>query len=213
MNQKPTVSVVIALYNKGDYIERTVNSALSQTFLDFEIVVVDDGSTDGGAEKLRNLHDPRIILIKQDNAGAAAARNRGMREARGKLIAFLDADDIWLPDHLLHLMKASEQFPLAALIGNAFIESASIDIPDHAESPVHYYLIKDYFGEGACGRVPFFTSSCMVSRIWALQLGGFPVGNYCGEDLALWMKLAAAEPVVCTTYVGAWYRRAANSLS
>lgn len=94
------VSVIIPLYNKAPYIQRTLDSVLGQTFQDFELIVVDDGSTDGGGEIVARCADPRVRLIRQENAGPGAARNRGLHEAQGELVAFLDADDEWLPEFL-----------------------------------------------------------------------------------------------------------------
>jgi glycosyltransferase involved in cell wall biosynthesis len=94
------VSVVIPIYNKGKYVHRALSSVLSQTHPFFEIIVVDDGSTDNGTEKVLEFDDPRILLIKQENKGPGAARNAGLVRARGKYVAFLDADDEWLPSFL-----------------------------------------------------------------------------------------------------------------
>jgi glycosyltransferase involved in cell wall biosynthesis len=93
-------SVIVPLYNKEQYINETLKSILKQTFQDFEIIVIDDGSTDSGCEIVKSIEDPRIRLIHQDNGGPSKARNRGIKEARGKYIAFLDADDSWLPEKL-----------------------------------------------------------------------------------------------------------------
>ncbi|MFN3301364.1 MAG: glycosyltransferase family 2 protein, partial [Sediminibacterium sp.] len=114
---KPTVSVVIPLYNKGKYIERAISSVLAQTYPPLEIIVVDDGSTDNGPERVLKFNDPRIILIRQENRGPGAARNTGLARAKGKYIAFLDADDEWLPNFLKTglLMLEDEKANVAAV--------------------------------------------------------------------------------------------------
>ena len=211
----PIVSVAIPLFNKASFIVDTVRSALAQTFVDFEIVVVDDGSTDGGAEKLAELCEPRLVLIRQQNSGVALARTRAMREGRGRYVAFLDADDFWHPEHLAHLILLAERFPEAALFGNAYVKGIARNPTWPArKKAVRYRLADDYFAECAAGRAPFYTSSCMVSRDGALALGGFPAGNYYGgEDLALWMRLAAEAPVAVSDFVGCFYRRGIESLT
>jgi glycosyltransferase involved in cell wall biosynthesis len=96
----PRISVVVPLYNKARYVQRTLDSIARQTFSDFEVIVVDDGSTDNGCDLVASFTDRRMRLVTQENLGPGAARNRGLEEARGDLIAFLDADDEWLPEYL-----------------------------------------------------------------------------------------------------------------
>jgi glycosyltransferase involved in cell wall biosynthesis len=96
----PSASVIIPLYNKGMFVARAIDSVLAQTCEDFEIIVIDDGSTDNGPDIVRQYKDPRIRLIRQSNAGPGAARNAGVRAASSKYVAYLDADDEWLPDFL-----------------------------------------------------------------------------------------------------------------
>jgi glycosyltransferase involved in cell wall biosynthesis len=106
----PTVSVIIPAYNRAETISRAINSVLGQSFKDIEIIVVDDGSTDGTSDVVQQIGDARIQIIHQThNQGAAAARNAGMKSARGKYIAWLDSDDEWLPDKLKIQLAAFEQ--------------------------------------------------------------------------------------------------------
>jgi glycosyltransferase involved in cell wall biosynthesis len=211
---QPAVSIAIPLHNKAPYIAATLRSALTQTFSDFEIVVIDDGSTDGGAEQLKEIEDARVLVVRQQNAGVGAARTRAMREGRARYVAFLDADDLWHPHHLANLMELARIYPDAALLGNSFVEMRTFNLHFvNGASRVHYRIVEDYFAECAAGRMPLHTSSCMVLRDRALELGGFPAGNYRGEDLALWIRLAADAPVCVSDFVGCYYRRGINSLS
>lgn len=99
------ISIVIPLYNKEKQIAHTLQSVFAQTFQDFEIVIVDDGSTDNSVMEVKKFDDPRVLLIQQSNAGVSAARNRGIEEANGELIAFLDADDEWMPEFLQTILQ------------------------------------------------------------------------------------------------------------
>lgn len=105
MPQVPLFSIVIPLYNRADVISRTIASVLEQSFQDFEIVIIDDGSKDSPENVIATINDPRIRLIRQANAGGGAARNRGIDEAKGSFVAFLDSDDVFLEHHLA-TMKA-----------------------------------------------------------------------------------------------------------
>ena len=105
------ISVVIPLYNKEHQIAETLRSVLEQTFQDFEVVIVDDGSTDKSSEEALKIRDPRIRFVRQENAGVSAARNRGIEEARFDLIAFLDADDRWKPEYLQTQYDLFQKYP------------------------------------------------------------------------------------------------------
>ena len=106
MGLTPRVSVLVPLYNKGPYVGRCLESALAQSLQDFEVIVVDDGSTDGGLDVVRNFtRDPRVRVVSQLNAGPGAARNRAAREARAELLAPLDADDAWDLDYLVESVR------------------------------------------------------------------------------------------------------------
>ena len=107
MDTEPTVSVIIPTYNRAHLITRAIRSVLDQTYRDFELIVVDDGSTDNTVEIVNGFNDPRIKYIRHDkNRGAAAARNTGIKAARGSYIAFQDSDDEWLPDKLEKQLQA-----------------------------------------------------------------------------------------------------------
>lgn len=116
-SEAPQFSVVIPLYNKAHTIVSTMATVINQIYKNFEVVIVDDGSTDNGAELVRShFDDPRIRIIHQENAGVSAARNRGIEEARGLWVAFLDGDDEWHPEYLSIMCCAIEKFPKAVMI-------------------------------------------------------------------------------------------------
>ena len=113
-------SIVMPVWNKEEYVAATLTAALAQSFADFELIVVDDGSADRSMAIVRGFDDPRIRILVQANAGPGRARNAGIAAARHDWIAFLDADDLWLPDHLDELDRIRSRHPEAGLIGTAF---------------------------------------------------------------------------------------------
>ena len=120
------VSVVIPLYNKAQYVRRTLDSIVAQTFSDFEVIVVDDGSTDDGGSIVVHYNDARFQLITQANFGPGPARNTGIAHAQGQFIAFLDADDEWLPTYLEESVRSLEGLgPEVASISSGYIEYPS----------------------------------------------------------------------------------------
>ncbi|MGA8441368.1 MAG: glycosyltransferase family A protein [Candidatus Sulfotelmatobacter sp.] len=128
-NQVPRVSVIIPAYNTARLIAGCLDSILSQTYQDFEVIVVNDGSRDTvELEKVLTPYLERIVYIKQENKRAAGARNTAIRQARGEFLAFLDSDDIWLPDHLASQMKLFNEDPALSMV-----YSNGVNIGDHRE--------------------------------------------------------------------------------
>lgn len=213
----PDVSVVVPLYNKGPYIQRALESVLSQTFSDFEVVVVDDGSTDGGDLLVRRVRDPRVRLISQDNEGVSAARNRGVREARAGWIAFLDADDEWMPTFLATVIRLREMFPGAGAYATAWMK---VDEEGGERRPATYRrlppspwegYLPSYFLAAANADQPVISSAVMVPREVIDEVGGFPEETPVGEDLTTWFRIALAREIVFTWECGAVYHmEAAN---
>ncbi len=122
MSTKPRFSIVIPTYNRANSVEQTLAGCFAQSFKDFEIVVVDDGSSDNTLEVLQNINDDRLVVVAQENAGPAAARNHGMRKSSGEYIAFLDSDDVWFPDFLQQANDAYEQNPHQVLYGQIIVD-------------------------------------------------------------------------------------------
>ena len=104
------ISVIVPLYNKEDFVATSIGSILKQSYSDYEIIIVNDGSTDKSVNIVKAFNDRRIRIINQENAGVSAARNKGIEEAKGEYIAFLDADDVWNEDYLATLMELVENY-------------------------------------------------------------------------------------------------------
>lgn len=190
-----SVSIVIPLYNKAPFIRRALNSILRQSFEDFECIVIDDGSTDRGSEGVREIRDRRIRLVQQVNRGVSAARNRGISEATHPLIAFLDADDEWLPGFLQAAVTLHARHPgLAASFTNMRKGNQPAPLL-HPASGVPR-LLADYFAFTLSnGGVGMHSSNLMASKEHLTAIGGFPPGRTHGEDLDTWMRLAWSGPV------------------
>ena len=188
------ISVIIPLYNKETGIATALRSVLAQTYQDFEAIVVDDGSTDRSATIVKSINDPRIRLIHQQNAGVSAARNRGIAEAKGEYIAFLDADDEWMPEFLGEIVALQREFPeCKAQATNYVFNSRGVKsqtilrkIPFKSERGI----LTNYFEVASCSHPPVWTSAVCIERELLQEIGGFPVGVKLGEDLLVWARIA-----------------------
>jgi glycosyltransferase involved in cell wall biosynthesis len=188
------ISVIIPLYNKAGSIAQALDSVLTQEYQDFEVVVVDDGSTDGGASVVENYGDARIRLVRQANAGVSAARNKGIGEARGENVAFLDADDVWMPGFLSEIAALQREFPLCRAQATNYVFNSN-----GVKSPTILRKIPfsgergglaNYFEVASCSHPPVWTSAVCIERTLLQEFGGFPVGIKSGEDLLTWARVA-----------------------
>lgn len=195
-------SVVIPLYNKESSIHKTLFSVLSQSFCGFEIIVIDDGSNDGSLSVVSMFRDSRIRIFTQNNGGPSAARNRGIKEAKGDYIAFIDADDIWSPDYLREMDMLITEYPDAAIYGfnYAMVEKGIT----HNPSSVDY---RGYVKGWESFPFFFWTSSCCCSKKDLLELGGFDERMYYGEDCDMWYRLLLKGGGAIDTRVFAYYNK------
>ena len=188
------ISVIIPLYNKEAGIDTALRSVLAQTYQDFEIVVVDDGSTDGSVAIVETFDDPRIRLIRQANAGVSAARNRGIEEAKGEYVAFLDADDEWMPGFLEEIVALQQEFPECKAQATNYtfcsngVKSSTIlrKLPFDGERGV----LSNYFEVASCSHPPVCSICVCIERKLLQEIGGFPIGIKAGEDLLTWARIA-----------------------
>ncbi|QBL09793.1 glycosyltransferase family 2 protein [Rheinheimera sp. D18] len=195
----PALSIVIPLFNKVNSVARAIESVLQQKFTDFELIVVNDGSTDNSTKAVAQFSDPRIKLIDQPNQGVAVARNRGVSEAKNAYVAFLDADDCYHPEFLQRIAELVSMYPDAALYSCRF---------NIADETGRIFTPKGIFADGTVGELPAFLSdfkrdrtiihpSCMaVNKSRFLACGGFPEGKKVGEDLQLILRMSLLGAVV-----------------
>ena len=197
------ISVVIPLYNKESCIRKTIDSILSQSFRDFEIVIVDDGSSDGSAKIVSSIPDDRIRLITKVNGGPSSARNRGIEEAKGDYVAFIDADDIWSPDYLKEMVDLMADFPDAVIWGFNYSMIQDGQVKNSTVEEYRGYVSErwDYF--------PFFfsSSSTCCRRSTLIELGGFDERMVYGEDIDMWFRLLLRGEGVLDTRVLAFYNK------
>lgn len=195
--------VVTALFNKGPFVKLTIESVLAQRFTDWRLFVVDDGSTDNGPDIVAKFRDPRIHLIRQANAGVGPARNTGIAAGSAPWVAFLDADDVWMPDHLAELDKVRQAYPDALLIGTGITRFGGS--PPPPQSGRGRLRVARYFHEMSRGRPPLYTSSAAISRRTFDQWGVFEPLNG-NEDVELWARLAVNGAVAVSTKRTVYYR-------
>lgn len=198
------VSVIVPLYNKVNYIRRALDSIAAQTLRDFEVIVVDDGSTDGGGQLAAAYPDERFRTITQANRGPGAARNRGVAEAQSDIIAFLDADDEWLPDYLADGKAALDQYgPQVASFTSGYIECpAGVSTERMWRKRGLRDGIQQLNSQTSAGMLSHmlaYMSPCttMVRAGVLHNWEGFYAQNRCvfGEDSFFWLKVLLNHPV------------------
>lgn len=208
---KPTISVVIPLYNKQREVAAAVRSALAQSYPPLEIVVVDDGSTDGSAEVVRQISSPLVRLVAQPNAGVCVARNHGIAETSGEYVALLDADDAWEPGFLAEIAAMIEEFPGCGIYCTGF-SIVSHDGMFPAESPTKRGIVENFFRDSAHRYIAIPSASCIPRRVFD-TVGGFPEGMKIAEDLHLWIRIARRYPVCFSPERLVRYSRVASNRS
>lgn len=205
------ISVVIPLYNKEKQIGNTLRTVLNQTFQDFEIVVVNDGSTDSSAAEVERFHDQRIRLVHQANAGVSAARNRGVEESKYELIAFLDADDEWKPSYLETQYSLYKKYPECSVFAcNYEFKDADGNVRPTIIRKLPFQgtdgILSNYFEVASCSHPPLWTSAIVAKKSALMYVGGFPVGIKSGEDLLTWARLAASYSIAyCSDALSIYY--------
>src|SRR5690554_6825465 len=211
MSSNPLVSVITPTYNRADYLPFAVESVLSQSVPDFELIVIDDGSTDGTAELMeRYLADSRIRYLKQENQGQSVARNRGIAEARGQFICFLDSDNAWVSTKLETSLKAFEEHPEADIVYGDFI-TIDGEGHEHGVNRMARYsgritpqLLRDNFVS---------MNTTMTRKRCFDEIGGFDSADRLAEDYGLWLRFSTRYQFLYVPAVLGYYRVMENQIS
>ncbi len=205
------ISVIIPAYNAGKTIKATIESVLNQTFSDFEIIIINDGSTDSTLEIIEHIPDHRIKVLSYPNSGPQKSRNRGISEASGEYLAFLDADDIWTPDKLESQLNALVENPEAAVAyswtnwvnetGEVWRRGTYISA---AGNVYEQLLLIDFVGSG---------SNPLIRRQALASVGDFDESLVGGQDWDMWLRLAALYPFAVVPLPQILYRKSPDSNS
>lgn len=175
-------SVVIPLYNKKDYVLRALDSVFAQSNKHYEVIVIDDGSRDGGGDLVEQQFGTRVKLIRQENQGVSVARNTGIQAASNPFVAFLDADDYWHPAYLEAVAKVISENPDVGIVGCHYDSSQLAAGPKFS-----YFKLENYFKE-AVRNTWFFTSATCVRTAFFSERPGFDPKLKFGEDIDVWLR-------------------------
>ena len=208
---QPRFSIIVPLYNKADFVRKTLESIVHQTFQDYEVIIVNDGSTDNSLDVVEELFerfeilDFRFKILDQKNAGVAAARNNGVAKSKGEYVCFLDADDWWEANMLEEMDKLITDYSDAGLYCTNYVYYKP------GKTHVALKLERGYINYPAAylhGEMPVWTgAACMPRRVFD-EMGGFPVGIKLGEDFLLWAKIALKYKVAFCEKPLAYYNNA-----
>lgn len=204
------ISIIIPLYNKEHIITKSIQSVLDQSYQDFELIIVNDGSTDNSVKEAEKFNDNRIRLIHQKNKGVSAARNRGIEEAKHDLVSFLDGDDWWDKNFLKTFIDLSNKFPEAGLYAGQYVqinsENEIIKLDRFPPIDEGIFNLHEYF-------FAVWSSSIMIRKHVFHISGTFDENLTHGEDTDLWIRIALSYKLCYTNKVVAYYNIGSNPLT
>ncbi len=211
----PKFSIIISVFNKEKYIFRTLKSVLNQSHSDYEVIIVNDGSTDDSEAQILKFKDPRIRYYKQSNKGAGAARNKAISFAKQEYIALLDADDLWDSEYLKEQELLIEKFPNHKVFATAItiedqdsVRPSSYTYTNPEESK---YLSLDYFKSSLKNTI-LTSSSTVVHKEVFEKVGVYDESIKSGQDTDLWIRIGLHYPIAFNTQSYATYTYADQSL-
>jgi len=194
----PLISIVIPLYNKERFIKETLDSVFNQSFPDYEIIIVNDGSTDSSVFIVNAIEDQRITVLSNQNKGVSHARNFGISKANSDLIALLDGDDLWEPNHLENLYNLYEKFPDCGLYATAYnkkyFNGEKIKASYNGLAKEYFGIIEDYFSASIKDSIAW-TSAVLIPMKTFRKVGVFDEEMRSGQDTDLWIRIALKDSV------------------
>nr|WP_315145905.1 glycosyltransferase family 2 protein [uncultured Flavobacterium sp.] len=210
----PFFTVIIPLYNKENFIENTLISVLNQSFNDFEVLIINDGSTDKSEEKVLKFKDSRIKYFHKENGGVSTARNFGIEKASSNYITFIDADDYWYPNFIEEMNNAISRFPKLKVFTAAIEVETSKKVFPSSYSIVKTgdYEIVNYF-EASTKESVIWTSCAVFHKSVFEKTGNFDINLKSGEDTDMWIRIGLIYPVLFSWKILARYVYDEKSLS
>jgi|TARA_B110000971_G_scaffold30544_1_gene27760 glycosyltransferase involved in cell wall biosynthesis len=194
----PLISIVIPLYNKERFIKETLDSVFNQSFTDYEIIIVNDGSTDSSVFIVNAIDDQRITVLSNQNKGVSYARNFGISKANSDLIALLDGDDLWEQNHLENLYNLYEKFPDCGLYATAYnkkyFNGEKIKASYNGLAKEYFGIIEDYFSASIKDGIAW-TSAVLIPMKTFRKVGVFDEEMRSGQDTDLWIRIALKDSV------------------
>jgi glycosyltransferase involved in cell wall biosynthesis len=213
-----SISVIIPLFNKEKDIVKTLNSVCKQTYNDFEIIIVDDGSTDLSVEKIKIINDNRISIFSKNNEGVSIARNFGVEKAKSNFVAFLDADDYWHPNHLEKLLFLIRTYPNNDWFATSYEKKRTNVLITPMVSPIFEKgenwsgVVGDFFENSLIDCLACASSVCMKTDFFK-SLNGFNSQTTHAEDIDLWIRAALFSPLVFSNEITARHNLEASNRS
>lgn len=208
----PFFSIVMPLYNKEKSVKETIQSALDQSFSNFELLIINDGSTDDSLAKVNSFNDPRIKIISQDNKGVSYSRNHGITKSEGSFVCFLDADDLWEPHHLANFINALKLYTDAKFLANGYQKQIAENYLRQINNPVFNDLentiikIDDFFSNALPDILAWTSAVCVKNDVIKQFLFDTKITNGAGEDTDLWIRLALNFPLIFNKNISATHR-------
>ncbi len=212
----PFFSVIIPLFNKESHISNTLNSVYLQTFEDFEVIIINDQSTDESVKKVNQLKNNKTFIFQNEEKGVSQARNLGMKKAKGDYFAFLDADDEWMPNHLQDLYQLIKDYPNCGLYctnytfdyGNKF--TVKTVFPKLPKNKYWKGIVDDYFLASLNNRIAW-TSAVAIPKEVFLEIGGFDIKFSSGQDTDYWTRIVLKKNVAFTKETSVMYNLKADN--